>query len=196
MFMECLKDIDFPSLIAKEQNGHMHIRLMALSHINNGVNRTQTAKYLHASRRMVNEWVKRFNEKGIDGLIEKPRSGRPRALSTEQFEKRKEYVVSHAIKPDCGRLKGTLVIVYVEQEFGVSYSLTKIYRLLHRLNFSWVTSRSKHPKQSQDAQEDFKKFKTENINAIPGHIALNKVDVWFQDEARFGQQITMTRLWA
>jgi transposase len=53
---------------------------------------------------MVNEWVKRFNEKGIDDLIEKPRSGRPSALSTEQFEKRKEYVVSHAIKPDWRRL--------------------------------------------------------------------------------------------
>jgi transposase len=95
---------------------------MALSHINNGINRTQTAKYLHVSRRMVNEWVKRFNEKGIDGLIEKPRSGRPRALSTEQLEKLKESVVSHAIKPDGGRLKATLVIAYVEQEFGVSQS--------------------------------------------------------------------------
>ena len=41
-----------------------------------------------------------------------------------------------------------------------------------------------------------KKFKTETINAIPGHITLNKVDVWFQDEARFGQQNTTTRLWA
>jgi transposase len=104
---------------------------------------------------MVNEWVKRFNEKGIDGLIAKPRSGRPRALSTEQLQKLKEYVVSHAIKPDGGRLKGTLVIAYIQKEFGVSYSLTNIYRLLHRLNFSWVTRPSKHPKQSQDAQEDF-----------------------------------------
>ena len=32
----------------------MRIRLMALSHINNGVNRTQNAKYLQISRRMVN----------------------------------------------------------------------------------------------------------------------------------------------
>lgn len=31
---------------------------------------------------------------------------------------------------------------------------------------------------------------------IPGHIALDKVDIWFQDEARFGQQNTTTRLWA
>nr|WP_254620215.1 IS630 family transposase [Vibrio metschnikovii] len=31
---------------------------------------------------------------------------------------------------------------------------------------------------------------------IPGHISLESVDVWFQDEARFGQQNTTTRLWA
>lgn len=156
--MHCLKDIDFPSLIAKQQNGRMRIRLMALSHIKNGANRTQTAKYLQVSRRMVNEWVRRFNEEGLDGLKEKPRSGRPRALSTEQLKKLKAYVESHAIKPNGGRLKGTLVIAYVEQEFGVSYSLTNIYRLLHQLGFSWITSRSRHPKQSQDAQDEFKKI--------------------------------------
>jgi transposase len=82
---------------------------MALSHTNNGVNRTQTVKYLQISRRMVNEWLKRSNEEGLNGLIEKPRSGRRRALSTGQLEKLKEYVVSHAIKPDGGRLKGVMV---------------------------------------------------------------------------------------
>jgi hypothetical protein len=65
--------------------------------------------------KLLAESVKRFNEKGIHGLIEKPRSGRPRALSTEQLQKLKEYVVSHAIKPDGGRLKGTLVIAYTKQ---------------------------------------------------------------------------------
>lgn len=41
-----------------------------------------------------------------------------------------------------------------------------------------------------------KKFKIETILKIPGHIGLESVDVWFQDEARFGQQNTTTRLWA
>jgi transposase len=91
-------------------------------------------------------------------LKEKPRSGRPRALSTEQLKKLKAYVVSHAIKPDGGRLKGILVIAYVEQEFGESYSLKNIYRLLHQLDVSWNTSRSRYPKQSQDAQDEFKKI--------------------------------------
>lgn len=30
----------------------------------------------------------------------------------------------------------------------------------------------------------------------PGHVALDPIDVWFQDEARFGQQNTTTRIWA
>lgn len=41
-----------------------------------------------------------------------------------------------------------------------------------------------------------KKFKIETILKIPGHIGLEHVDIWFQDEARFGQQNTTTRLWA
>ncbi|MBM4805271.1 hypothetical protein HYO54_19470, partial [Vibrio parahaemolyticus] len=53
----------------------------------------------------------------------------------------------------------------------------------------------KDGKKSQ-AQEDLKKIKIETILNIPEHIALECVDVWFQDEARFGQQNTTTRLWA
>ena len=41
-----------------------------------------------------------------------------------------------------------------------------------------------------------KTFQLETILNIPGHVALDKVDVWFQDEARFGQQNTTTRVWA
>jgi len=41
-----------------------------------------------------------------------------------------------------------------------------------------------------------KKFQIKKILKIPGHIALDKVDIWLQDEARFGQQNTTTKLWA
>lgn len=34
------------------------------------------------------------------------------------------------------------------------------------------------------------------ICKIPGHVTLDKVDIWFQDEARFGQKNTTTRVWA
>ena len=41
-----------------------------------------------------------------------------------------------------------------------------------------------------------KKFLIKTILKIPGHVTLDRVDVWFQDEARFGQQNTTTRIWA
>jgi hypothetical protein len=34
------------------------------------------------------------------------------------------------------------------------------------------------------------------IEKIPEDQPLDSVDIWFQDEARFGQQNTTTRLWA
>ena len=60
--------IDFKSLIAKETNGRMRVRLMALSHIKEGANNSQTARNLHISRRIVNEWVKIFYEQGLQGF--------------------------------------------------------------------------------------------------------------------------------
>nr|WP_279290208.1 hypothetical protein [Vibrio parahaemolyticus] len=44
--------------------------------------------------------------------------------------------------------------------------------MLDHMGFSWITSRSKHPKQSQLTQEDLKKFKIETILKIPENIAL------------------------
>ncbi|MBA6287300.1 hypothetical protein H4J61_00125 [Colwellia sp. MB3u-4] len=41
-----------------------------------------------------------------------------------------------------------------------------------------------------------KKFEMEMILTIPWNVSLKNVDVWFQDEARFGQQNITTRLWA
>ena len=34
------------------------------------------------------------------------------------------------------------------------------------------------------------------IKVIPNDLSLDRVNVWFQDEARFGQQNTTTRVWA
>ncbi|MBL4764179.1 MAG: hypothetical protein JKX67_02695 [Colwellia sp.] len=48
----------------------------------------------------------------------------------------------------------------------------------------------------QETLEQFKNFQRESIIIIPELISLDKVDIWFQDEARFGQQNTTTRLWA
>lgn len=154
--------IDFKSLIAKETNGRMRVRLMALSHIKDGANNSQTARNLHISRRIVNDWVKIFYAHGLKGLKEKPRSGRPSRLNEAQLTQLSEYIRNNSIKESGGRLNAQILVSYIAQEFKLNYCVSNVYRLLHQLGFSWITSRSRHPKQSDEIQENFKKIRNDN----------------------------------
>ncbi|MCE9827292.1 IS630 family transposase [Shewanella algae] len=189
-------DNDFKLLAKRTSNAHLRIRYLALFHFKSGVSRTKIAPLLGVSCTSVNAWVANYLADGLDGLLDKPKPGRPNQLSPHQLEQLKKFIEKNAIKQDGGRLIAEDIRVYICNDLHVSYSLANVYRLLHALDFSWITSRSKHPKQSDEAQAAFKNFLMETILHIPGHLSLERVDVWFQDEARFGQQNQMTRLWA
>jgi transposase len=136
--------------------------LLAVSHFIEGKNRTEIASFLKVSRRSVNIWIKAYLDFGLEGLKVKPRSGRPARLTSKQLEQVKSYVVDNAIKKQGGRLQGKDVQAYIKNTFGVTYQKTNIYQLLHKLNLSWITTRSKHPKQSVEAQAAFKKIQNRN----------------------------------
>ncbi|MEZ8472043.1 winged helix-turn-helix domain-containing protein [Vibrio splendidus] len=66
------------------------------------------------------------------------------------------------MKPEGGRLQGSDITQFILDEFDIYYQPSGAYRLLHELNLSWITTRSKHPKQSEEAQESFKKIPNRN----------------------------------
>ena len=122
--------------------------------------RVKTAKELNVSRRLVNEWVSSYLKGGFDALAIKKQSGRPSRLSTIQKKQLKQYIIDNSIKPSGGRLMGRDVKAYIESEFQITYQKSNIYLLLHELNLSWISSRSRQPKQNEETQEEFKKFPT------------------------------------
>ena len=153
---------DLSKLISTTSNARLRLRLLAVSHFIDGKNRTEIASFLKVSRLSVNKWIKAYLDFGVEGLVEKPHTGRPSKLTVEQKYRLKEYVISNAIKPEGGRLQGGDIIKFILDEFDVSYQSSGVYRLLHELNLSWITTRSKHPKQSEEAQESFKKIPNRN----------------------------------
>ncbi|MFT6193208.1 MAG: hypothetical protein ACJASU_000102 [Cognaticolwellia sp.] len=68
---EKLEPINLQALIAQETNGRIRIRLLALSHIKDGADRAQTAKYLKVSRKVVNDWAKKFLMRDLKGSLKK-----------------------------------------------------------------------------------------------------------------------------
>ena len=153
---------ELSKIISSTSDARLKLRLLAVSHFLEGKNRTQISKYLKVSRTSVNSWVQTYLAQGISGLKEKKHTGRPKGLTETQLSQLKEYIVSSAVKADGGRLQGKDVKRYILAEFGVEYKKSNIYKLLHALNLSWITTRSKHPKQSIEAQEDFKKIPNKN----------------------------------
>jgi transposase len=84
----------------------------------------------------------------------------------------------------------------LEEEFGVRLSRQAIYDLLHRLDYSNLMPRPQHEQANPEVQEFFKEIVVEQIDAIAEAHPEKEVCTYFQDEARFGQKGTITRVWA
>jgi hypothetical protein len=71
-----------------------------------------------------------------------------------------------------------------------------VYDLLHRLGYSDLMPRPQHEDANPEVQEFFKEIVVEQIDAIAAGRPVEELRVYFQDEARFGTQGTITRVWA
>lgn len=138
------------------------MRLLVVSYFLDGYNRTEIAKILKVARTSANLWVSAYLSEGISGLDSTPPPGRPPRLSTKQLNQLTQYIDEQSCSSDAGRLMGQDICDYIKNEFGVTYHRDHIYRLLKKLGYSWITSRSRHPKQSDDVQDVFKKLQTGN----------------------------------
>jgi len=61
-----------------------HNRLMAIRALALNIAPQQVAALYSVSARSLNNWIRRFNQQGIDGLIEGARPGRPAKITPEQ----------------------------------------------------------------------------------------------------------------
>ncbi|MGS0691905.1 helix-turn-helix domain-containing protein, partial [Shewanella sp. 30m-9] len=94
--MDNFKNTDFTALAREQKSIQMKMRLLALAHFQDGKSRTQIALFLKVSRTSVNKWVHAYLEEGLAGLQEKPRTGRPAFLSTEQQAQLADYIEKRA----------------------------------------------------------------------------------------------------
>ena len=151
------------ALSKSEKDSRKRLRLLALSHFIDGKSRTYIAEILKVSRTSVNLWVSNYLSAGLEGLESKKAKGRTCYLTERQKQTLCSYIEEHSQdKHEGGRLTGESILAYIEQTFGVTYHHNAIYKLLKSLGFSWITSRSRHPKQQTGVQDAYKKLPSGN----------------------------------
>lgn len=92
----------------------------------------------------------------------------------------------------------------IEELFGARMHERTVGKQLSELGFAKMTVRPQHPKADVKAQEAFKACPHEGgenfahrVGEVLPEAAKGKpLEIWFQDEARVGQQGTLTRIWA
>ena len=80
-------------------------------------------------------WVKRFNEFGVQGLYDKPKSGRKSQISASQLEWLSNVVVNESpTKYDFNTETWTapLIVIIVEKHCKITYSDDMIYVILKK----------------------------------------------------------------
>jgi transposase len=152
---------------------------------------------LGMSRRAAQEWVERFNREGLQGLNDRRGGNRRATLTAEQKAELCERLDQGATPEDgvC-TLRGVDVQHILAQEFNLWRRLSSIYALLHRLKYSCLCPRPRHHKADPAAQAEFIEQLPQQLAAAAAAHPQRRLRLYFEDESRFGQQGTTTRVWA
>ncbi len=142
-----------------ERDGRVSARLLALANALEGIRREEAARLAGMTGQTLGDWVHRYNEEGVEGLKDRPRSGRPPRLGEGQQAALKALVLKGPdLKRDgCIAWRIRDLCDLVERRFAVAYSESGMLRLLKGLDLSWQKARPIHPEADPKAQKRFKK---------------------------------------
>src|SRR3954451_15992992 len=132
-------------------------RMLAL--VLEGASREEAARAAGMDRQTLRDWVHRYNEEGLAGLRDRPRSGRKPRLTPGQ-EAELVTAVERGPDPDregVVRWRRVDLRALIEARFAVRLHERSVGKVLRRLGFTRVSVRPRHPKADEAAQEAFKK---------------------------------------
>jgi transposase len=143
----------------RERDGRVSARLLALANALGGMSRDAAARAAGMDRQTLRDRVHRYNAEGVEGLRDRPRPGRPRALDEGRQATLKALVLRgpKLERDGCVAWRVRDLCGLVERRFGVRYSESGIRRVLHGLDLSWQKARPIHPEADPKARERFKK---------------------------------------
>ena len=117
----------------KETDSDVKERILLVRRVRfDGVEASKVAeKELNRTRWWAYKWLKRFDEEGLEGLKDQPRSGRPPKIPEKKILKIKQKVMEN---PSGWEVKQVMDLIY--KNAGIQYHKVHVRRLLHRWGLS------------------------------------------------------------
>jgi transposase len=146
-------------LASKKRDAAQVRRLLALALVLEGVSRSEAAAQNGMDRQTLRDWVRRYNDLGIDGLKSGSSSGRRPSLSGAQKAELLALVVKgpdpekdRVVRWRCVDLRDE-----VQRRFDVTVHENTIGVWLREMKLTRLQPRPFHPKKDPAAQDAYKK---------------------------------------
>ena len=149
-----LTESSFEKIYRSEQHVKAKERmLLVLNVVYHRIVASHVAKDPHRNRSWASVWLKRYDKEGIQGLKDKPKSGR-----RSQIPERTELWIKSILKESNQCWTTKQVEKLIIKETGINYHYTHIYRILRRWGFRQKVPRKIHVNTaSTEEKDEFKK---------------------------------------
>jgi transposase len=149
-------------------------RMLAIRTVFLGYSCAEVALIHNVSRQTLSNWIKRFNQRGIDGLIDRSRSGRPRVIDSDQSSRYRALIEDPSL---AGQEHWTAVKFhgYLREELGHEVGYSTVLRWLHENEF-----RLKVPQPWPDRQDEETRVKW--LKELRLLLSDPEVELWYGDE--------------
>ena len=144
----------------REKNARASRRMLALALVLEGESRTEAAQSAGMDRQTLRDWVHRYNAEGLAGLSDCPLPGRRPRLNDEQLRDLATIVETGPDPATDGGVRWRRIdlCAVVERRFGVRLAERSMGAILHRLGFTRLWARPRHPQSNPEAQAVYKKL--------------------------------------
>jgi transposase len=165
-----------------------HNRLIAIRALALNIAPEQVAALYSVTRRSLNNWIRWFNQRGIDGLIEGTRTGRPPKISPEQSAHYRQLIeqpdLAEQLHWTAKKFHG-----YLRQEFQHEIGYRTVVRWLHDNNFCLKVPQPWPARQNEEQRQIF-------LEQLKGYLLDKTIDIWYLDEMGIEGDPRPRRRWA
>jgi transposase len=144
---------------AKSRDAVQSRRLLALAMILDGLSREDAACQAGMDRQTLRDWVLRYNDLGVEGLISRTAPGRASKLTDAQMQELRALVVAgpdpaihRVVRWRCVDLRDEVM-----RRFGIIVLERTIGKWLRKMRLTRLQPRPVHPKKDPAAEATFKK---------------------------------------
>ena len=132
--------------LSHENNKRYADRIRVILLVDDGETLVDIARFLFLDEGTVRNWRRRYEEGGIEKLLNDHYIGRVALLDEQQLAELSEELASQVYPTT------KAVIELVEQRFGVTYTIGGMTSLLHRLGFSYKKPKGVPAKADAESQ--------------------------------------------